>query len=111
MVDLSKFTFDKKILSKIVALRCTNNFVVKLCPLSFVHYLIEFEIFFCDSDVYSVFNPSLSLSLSFIGSSRVLLQLGSFIARLIKLQEFLRLIVQMQRMLFTKQLSSKGTSY
>ncbi|KAK9991410.1 hypothetical protein SO802_026395 [Lithocarpus litseifolius] len=38
-------------------------------------------------------------------------KLGSFIARLIKLQEFLRLIVQMQRMLFTKQLSSKGTSY
>nr|POE89607.1 atp-dependent zinc metalloprotease ftsh 12, chloroplastic [Quercus suber] len=38
-------------------------------------------------------------------------KLGSSIARLIKLQEFLRLIVRMQRMLFTKQLSSKGTSY
>ena len=38
--------------------------------MSFVHYLIEFEIFFCNSDVYSVFNPSLSLSLFYRELSR-----------------------------------------
>lgn len=45
------------------------------------------------------------------GSFHGLLQLGSFIVRLIRLLVFLKLTAQMQRMLFTKQRSSREISY
>ena len=56
MVDLSKFTSNKKIFSKVVALGSTTNFITKFCPLFFT-----FNFFFDNIEYINILNLQIHL--------------------------------------------------